>query len=40
MKLVDKSINSQELRKMSSRLFGGLVKAVVDIKIINKLVQR
>ncbi|MBI4226125.1 hypothetical protein HY612_03355 [Candidatus Roizmanbacteria bacterium] len=32
MKLVDKSISLDELKKMSSRKFGTLVKAVVDIK--------
>lgn len=32
MKLVDKTISLDELKKMSSRIFGGLVKAVVDIK--------
>jgi len=32
MKLVDKKIALTELKKMSLRMFGGLVKAVVDIK--------
>lgn len=34
MKLVDKDkkISLDELKEMSSRIFGGLVKAVVDIK--------
>lgn len=32
MKLVDKNISLMELNKMSSSMFGGLVKAVVDIK--------
>lgn len=32
MKLVDKKISLSEIKKMSSRMFGGLVKAVVDIK--------
>lgn len=32
MKLVDKNIEIGELKKMSSRMFGGLVKAVVDIQ--------
>ena len=32
MKLVDQSISIQELKQMSSRMFGGLVKAVIDIK--------
>lgn len=32
MKLVDKKISLDELKKMSSRVFGGLVKAVVDIE--------
>lgn len=32
MKLVDKEILTTELKQMSSRIFGGLVKAVVDIK--------
>lgn len=31
MKLIDKKVNLAELKKMSSQ-FGGLVKAVVDIK--------
>lgn len=32
MKLVDKKISLSELKRMSSRMFGGLVKAVIDIK--------
>ncbi len=32
MKLVEKTIELQELQKMSDQMFGGLVKAVVDIK--------
>lgn len=32
MKLVNKEITLSELKKMSSRMFGGLVKAVVDVK--------
>lgn len=32
MKFVDKKITLTELKKMSSRIFGGLIKAVVDIK--------
>lgn len=32
MKLVDKSIELKELTKLSNRMFGGLVKAVIDIK--------
>lgn len=32
MKLVAKTIELQELKKMSDQMFGGLVKAVVDIK--------
>jgi len=32
MKLVDKKITLEELKKMSSRMFGGLVKAVIDVK--------
>jgi hypothetical protein len=32
MKLIDKSISITELKKKSSQMFGGLVKAVVDIK--------
>ncbi|KKP66772.1 MAG: hypothetical protein UR68_C0033G0006 [Candidatus Roizmanbacteria bacterium GW2011_GWA2_35_19] len=32
MKLVEESISIDELKKMSERMFGGLVKAVVDIK--------
>ena len=31
MKLVDKHISLEELRKRSAQMFGGLVKAVVDI---------
>ncbi len=32
MKLVDKQISIKELKEMSDQIFGGLVKAVVDIK--------
>jgi hypothetical protein len=32
MKLIDKKLTLEELKKMSSRIFGGLIKAVVDIK--------
>ncbi len=32
MKLVDTPITIEELKTMSQRVFGGLVKAVVDIK--------
>ena len=32
MKLVDKKISKEELKKLSERFSGGLVKAVVDIK--------
>ncbi len=32
MKLIDKSISKQELKKITIMLSGGLVKAVVDIK--------
>lgn len=32
MKLVDKKISIDELSEMSARMFGGMVKAVVDIK--------
>ena len=32
MKLVDQSITSQELKEMSTKMFDGLVKAVVDIE--------
>ncbi len=32
MQLIDKSISLSELKKMSAKMFGGLVKAVVDIK--------
>ncbi len=32
MKFVDKEITLEELKKMSNRMFGGLVKAVVDIE--------
>ncbi len=31
MKFVDQSITSQELKEMSTKMFDGLVKAVVDI---------
>ncbi len=32
MKLVEKNITLNELKKMSSRMFGGMVKAVIDVK--------
>lgn len=32
MKLVEKKISMRELKQMSDRMFGGLVKAVIDIK--------
>ncbi len=32
MKLIDKTISISELKDMSERMFGGIVKAVVDIK--------
>ncbi len=32
MKLVDKNIAVEELKQMSDRMFGALVKAVVDLK--------
>ena len=32
MKLIDKTISITELKQISQRIFGGLVKAVVDIK--------
>ena len=32
MKLVDKKISLDELKKISARIFCGLVKAVVDVK--------
>jgi len=32
MKLVNKTISLDELKKMSQQIFGGLVKAVIDIK--------
>ncbi len=32
MKLIDKKISLASLRLMSSRMFGGLVKAVIDVK--------
>lgn len=32
MKLIDKLITVNELKTMSSRMFGGLVKVVVDVK--------
>lgn len=32
MKLIDKNITISELKKMSTKIFSGLVKAVVDIK--------
>lgn len=32
MKLVDKNITLDELKKLSERMFGGLVKAVIDVR--------
>lgn len=32
MKLIEESISLDELKSMSARMFGGLVKVVVDIK--------
>jgi len=32
MQIVSKSISQEELLKMSQRIFGGLVKAVVDVE--------
>lgn len=32
MRLVDKEISLNELKRMADKMFGGLVKAVVDIK--------
>lgn len=32
MKLIEKNISLEELKDMSSRMFGGLVKVVVDIR--------
>jgi hypothetical protein len=32
MKLIDKEITIKELKKMAARMFGDLVKAVIDIK--------
>ena len=32
MKIVTKSISLSELKEMSNRIFGGLVKAVVDVQ--------
>lgn len=32
MQVVDKKISIQELEKMSEKMFGGLVKAVVDVE--------
>jgi len=32
MKIVKKSISLSELKEMSNRMFGGMVKAVVDVK--------
>ncbi len=32
MKLIDKSITIKQIKEMSLKIFGGLVKAVVDIK--------
>lgn len=32
MKLVDQKITLQELKEMAKRMFGGLVKAVIDVK--------
>ena len=37
MKLITESVSLAELKDMSNRMFGGLVKAVVDIKL-NKMV--
>lgn len=31
MQLIDKKISIEELKKLSDRMFGGLVKAVVDV---------
>ncbi len=31
MQLIDKTISTEELKKLSDRMFGGLVKAVVDV---------
>ena len=32
MQLIEKNITLEELKKMSARMFGGMVKAVVDIE--------
>jgi hypothetical protein len=32
MKLIDTTISKKELKKLSERFAGGLVKAVIDIK--------
>src|SRR4030042_6530394 len=32
MKIIDKEITIQELQKMAQRMFGNMVKAVVDVK--------
>ena len=32
MRLIDRQISLKELKKLSGRIFGGMVKAVVDIK--------
>jgi len=32
VKLIDKIITISQLKKMSSKMFGGIVKAVIDIK--------
>ena len=32
MKIIDESISVQELKKMSEKMFGNLVKAVVDLE--------
>lgn len=32
MQIIDKKISLEELKKMSEKMFGGLVKAVVDIE--------
>ncbi len=33
MKIIDKKITLNELKQMSQKMFGGLVKAVVDIEL-------
>lgn len=36
MKIVEKEITISELKEMSAKMFGNLVKAVVDAKLVKK----